>query len=437
MKIKYIMMVALTLLVAACINDNNEPTTPPTPPTPQETVGIPFTATINGVNEAASRSLSEDGNRIVTAWEVNEEVALVYTVGETAYNTTATVTSVDANGSATISASLQSGTVDGTDVTIIYPASAADGTTGQVKADLLATQNGQLTGEGSIAEKYDVRKGEGLLSVGATASLKSSVSLTNQFAIFKLTLKNADGSAAVNTQTLVVSNELNAVLTTVTTSAATDVMYVAIDPANTVLKFSVPGQGYNVFGGLSLDTKYYQSAVKLTTINVGDVIGLNGRCYASQAAATAASTTAVAMVAYVGTASDCTNGLAIALEDAYSYATYGEAAGKVSNWVSNKDYAVKGGGWRLPSVEDWKYMFAGCGGRAYTTDLSDEMAYGYGAFRTKLVGAGGTDVGDKMYWSCTEFAGDTEYAWCFYFTKSEFWKIGKGNSNNVRACLSF
>ena len=69
-----------------------------------------------------------------------------------------------ADGTATISATLASGATNGSVVTIIYPATAADGTTGNVLANLLAAQDGKLA---TIASKYDVRKGTGKLSINA------------------------------------------------------------------------------------------------------------------------------------------------------------------------------------------------------------------------------------------------------------------------------
>ena len=50
--------------------------------------------------------------------------------------------------------------------------------------------------------------------------------------------------------------------------------------------------------------------------DLGKIVGADGKIYATKAAAEAVATgNAVAMIAYVGTASDCAHGLAIALAD--------------------------------------------------------------------------------------------------------------------------
>lgn len=179
-------MAALALMTAACSNDDNDLTTQQ----PQKAEGIPFTATISIGESGTTRALSESGSTLVATWATGEKVALIYTVSATTYVKEAEVTP-QGDGTATISTTLEGSPADDTDVTIVYPASAVDGTTKDVKTNLLASQNGLLTGTGSIAEKYELRKTTTPAKLkidGTTASLKGTVSLTNQFAIWKLTL---------------------------------------------------------------------------------------------------------------------------------------------------------------------------------------------------------------------------------------------------------
>lgn len=310
---KFFFMAALALMTAACSNDDNDLTQQPA-----KAEGIPFTATISLDQSATTRALTENGTTIEATWATGEKVALIYTVSATTYVKEAEVTP-QGDGTATISTMLEGSPADDTDVTIVYPASAVDGTTKDVKTDLLASQNGLLTGTGSIAEKYELRKTTTPAKLkidGTTASLKGTVSLTNQNAIFKLTLKDIDGTGNVSATSVIISDQTG-VVTTVTPAPATNVMYVALPTTATTLKFLVTGSDskkyFNMASSLSLVASYYQSTVKLAT--VGDVILSTGKC------AKAGTSGAVAKICYLGdetgeSAYNYTNGLALALSDA-------------------------------------------------------------------------------------------------------------------------
>ena len=175
-------MAALALAFAACSNDDNDFENPAQQPA--EAQGIPFTATISmGGDKATTRALEPKVSGGLTAtWAEGEEVALIHN-GIIDKVTVASVSGNDATISGTITTD-----ADGADVTVIFPYSAVDLVTKDVKAGLLAAQDGTLA---TIAAKYDVRKGPGKLQVSgdpAVASLKGNVSLNNQFAIWKLTL---------------------------------------------------------------------------------------------------------------------------------------------------------------------------------------------------------------------------------------------------------
>lgn len=411
---KILAMAALALLMAACTNDDNELTSPQ----PAKAEGIPFSATISIGNSAATRALTETGDNLVATWAENEQVALIHN----GVKDVMTVTGF-ADGVATISGTITGNPADDDDVTVIYPASAADGTTGDVKADLLTAQDGMLAG---IATNYDVRKSSGakLKVVSGTASLKGTVSLTNQFAIFKLTLKKLNGSS-VSTRKLIIKNGSNNVLTTVTTATKTNVMYVAVDPANTTLKFSANnGNYFNMVSGLSLDKKYYQSEVKFAS--VGDVILFNGKC------ASAGTAGAVAMICKLGSREGYyTNGLAIEL-------TSSPGAGNWATACSNpttKD-AVPGGTWRLPSNQDWADILDGFNDTAPTEVTSNRNIENFRASYT----AAGYSLPADYYWSGTEVEDRTDLAWRVYLssTTASFYTYRKDHdSARVLACLAF
>ena len=169
-----------------------------------------------------------------------------------------------------------------------------------------------------------------------------------------------------------------------------------------------------------------------TAEDLGKIAGADGNIYDTKAAAEAANTTAVAMIAYVGSASDCTHGLAIALADESGTKTW-SAAGTACSGKT----AVTGGTWRLPSIKDWQYMFIGCGASGSYSDFPGTMSYS--ELDTKLTTANGTALQTVSYWSSTE-SSPGEDAWSLYFSggsASFFDGDYEGGAYPIRACLAF
>ena len=105
-------------------------------------------------------------------------------------------------------------------------------------------------------------------------------------------------------------------------------------------------------------TKQYRTMDKATANDIGKVIGADGKIYINAAEATTASTTAEAMIAYVGEVDGvCNHGLAISLTDVYEYqATLEQAQGDYIFPTWNSSHAVTGATWHLPTLEEWQYM---------------------------------------------------------------------------------
>jgi hypothetical protein len=225
-----------------------------------KTEGIPFTATISIGESATTRALSESGSTLVPSWEKGDKVALIHN----GVNDEMEVQSVY-NGIATITGTINGDPVNGDDVTIIYPSSAVDETTKDIKANLLAVQDGKLA---TIAEKYDVRKGTGKLNVGETASLQGNVSLANQLAIVKFTL--TDGTNAINATEFTIKDGSDNVITTVTSSPAASDLCVAMAPAsaatfNFAATVGTEAYTYTKAGVTLAAGSYYQSSIKMTS----------------------------------------------------------------------------------------------------------------------------------------------------------------------------
>ncbi len=254
-------MAALALTFAACSNDDNDFENPAQQPA--EAQGIPFTATISmGGDKATTRALSENGSGITATWTVDEEVALIHN-GIIDKVTVASVSGNDATISGTITTD-----ADGASVTVIFPYSAVDLDTKDVKADLLYAQSGGTLDD--VAAKYDVRKGNGTLKVSGTASLNDDVTLTNQFAIFKFTTQSvpsANGSLQ-NTNVTKLTVTIGAQDYVITPASATSTLYAALPAVSgQTVSFTATG-GSNLYAASKASVsfnaaKYYQSTVKM------------------------------------------------------------------------------------------------------------------------------------------------------------------------------
>ena len=423
---KLFFMAALALMTAACSNDDNDFENPAQQPA--EAQGIPFTATISmGGDKATTRALSENSSGLTATWTVDEEVALIHN-GIIDKVTVASVSGNDATISGTITTD-----ADGAAVTVIFPYSAVDLDTKDVKADLLYAQSGGTLAD--VAAKYDVRKGTGTLKVSGTASLNDDVTLTNQFAIFKFTLQDLS-AAAKNATEFKVSNGSGNVMTTVTPTSASGELYVAL-PVMAIGTYwfnatidSKPYIAKATTAATTVAGKYYQTTVKMATI--GDVILDNGKF-----AAPSSTGTKVAMIAYLGNGSDCTNGLAIQLN---------ASPASVDNWSAACSYSsypsITGnpGTWRLPSKDDWQNMFVGCAksGDATSPDDNGKMSPLAG-FKEKI---DATDITwlSVNYWSST---GSGSNAWYLNVSVNKmgafarFYEGSTSKSCRVLGCLAF
>ena len=254
---KILTIAALALMLSACSSNDIEQTAPQ-PKTTAE--GIPFVATISVGEGSTTRALTEDATNqeIVPSWAVGEKVALIHNGVIDEMTVSAVV-----NATATITGTITGSPVNGDAVTVIYPSSAVDATTKDIKADLLAAQDGTLA---TIAANYDVRKGTGKLNVGDVASLQGNVSLDNQFAIVKFSL--TDGTNAVSAKEFLIRDGSDQVITTVTPASATSTLYVAMAPATTsTYKFKATTANtfyyYDKSDATIAAGKYYQSQLKL------------------------------------------------------------------------------------------------------------------------------------------------------------------------------
>ena len=255
------MTAALALTLAACSKDDDGLTPQPAEQQPTEQTtgrGIPFTATISIGEGGMTRALADGGTTLTATWEEGEKVALIHN----GVSDEMTVASVS-GGVATITGEITGSPTDGDAVTIIYPATAAKGTTGEVKASLLKTQEGTLA---AVSEKYDVRKGSGTLTVtGESATLTDGVEMENPFAVWKLTLPYTARNLCIlaDNETIagatLIGEQGTEFTVAVPAVSSKTITVVANDDYNNCYYYKK--DGINLAAG-----KYYRSAPAMTTV---------------------------------------------------------------------------------------------------------------------------------------------------------------------------
>lgn len=293
---KIFMMAALALMTAACSSDDNDIAQQPAE---QPANGeITITATIDSNDGATTRALSIDGGNIASTWADTDEFAILFNDGSDNVKRTATVSRINGT-TVTITFTIPQALANNTACTIVYPASAANATnTGADVATALATQNG------AIATTPEVRVGTATIDK-TNHSLSSVSKLAAQNAIFKFTLKDIAGTANKAATKFIVSNGSGDVLTTVTPASATNELYVAL-PALAAGTYwfnaTVGGAPYIAKATVNTATtagNYYQTQVNMATL--GDLMAANGKFYATSDAISTANTTAIGVIAHIGT----------------------------------------------------------------------------------------------------------------------------------------
>ena len=163
-----------------------------------------------------------------------------------------------------------------------------------------------------------------------------------------------------------------------------------------------------------------------TAEDLGKIVGANGNIYDTQLAASNAGTTAVAMIAYVGSTTGhttYTHGLAIALSDE------GSMVWSTAKSTCEGKTAITDAAWLLPSKDQWNTMFYANGGNnASCTGLN-----------TAISNAGGTALVADIYWTASSTESQTGH-WIAYISGKgdiDFYDDSDNNNDHVRAALAF
>lgn len=227
-------MLVVCMFIVACGSDDVVEQSQPQSQSPQPQLPIVHFSTevtadvsdasISRANGPLKIAINESADQKVlnTNWEVNDEIAIIYTNTNNEKDMSkVTVSSVGTSGIAYIEGTLQ-GPKNGSDVKMVYPYDAADmAQESGVKADYLKTgQDGTLE---TIADKYAVNVADSRLTVdGTTATLQSRAHFFNKVAICKFTFKE-NGTTLTGINYLSVGNMI-------IRGSNLSAVYVAFDP---------------------------------------------------------------------------------------------------------------------------------------------------------------------------------------------------------------
>ena len=205
----------------------------------------------------------------------------------------------------------------------------------------------------------------------------------------------------------------------------------AVGAGLATITVKVAADDYYQEGTAPFKVKVYGVIGKATEPEIGMLVCQDGHIHADKDAE--CTKNRIAMLAYVGNKSKCAHGLAIALWDAES-GSWTAAVNFAETWGDN--YPVTGGTWRLPSTDDWQYMFIGCGGTTpYIATLTHGVKVDSDGFFNKLIATGYSLPSGNYYWTSTEDSENTAKAWEFVNNRFESWS--KDYGDRVRYCLAF
>ena len=385
-----------------------------------------YTMTVNaskGEDIATTRDLALVGSTLNSTWKTGETVkvynALSVELG--------TLTAQSDGPNTTLSGTLSGATI-----------SEDDALTLKFHSPSYTTQTGTLEYIAANCD-YAIATVKVTAVSGGNVTTKAA-SFANQQAIVKFTLKDKadNGATSLSASKLVVTVGANSY--TITPASANNELFVAIPgfSGQSITLNAIVGSKVYIYtksGVAFTNSQYYTRGVQMThqgTIEIGKLIGQNGCVYDNAAAAETAGTTAAGMIAYVGNASDCTNGLAIALADEDGVKSL-EGAKNAAKTKNETSLPVVGGTWRVPTKADWEHMLTACG------DSYDEPNWTTTGLRGKLQTVSADIVMGNSYWANTPSSSDNSYVLSFGNPTGAYFQGGIDNTeeHKVRAVLAF
>lgn len=428
-----IWMAALALTAATLLSCSNkdELTVTDQPAQPRT---FTVTTTLSPRDGGATRSTMTDNGdgSISAAWEVGDQIWVLFTnIGNSSEETTATVTAVDpTTKAATISLTLTN-PKNGGSITFGYPAGFFND-----PKDPANDQTGTLD---DINANFAAISGTETMFVSGSDVTLPDVTMMPAMCIWKFSFTDGTDDITSAVTKLVVDFPANS-MTYAVTPTSLDNIYVAMygdiingQPVSVIAQTDL-GVYRKTAASVTLasGTTYTSTGLELTSAaitnavadDICQLVGADGNIYPNADIATAFGTSGVAMIGYVGDESDCTHGVAVALDDENGKAKMELSAATAA--CAAKD-AVPDGTWRLPSRKDWQYLFIGCGSSWTYTD-SPSGSIDCSGLQSALDNAGGILMSDRYI--CEEGArvDFTETSASFGFTSNPWY---------VRAVLAF
>ena len=205
-------------------------------------------------------------------------------------------------------------------------------------------------------------------------------------------------------------------------------------------------------GALAEEYPALQYGVAAMKSDIGMVLCTDGNRFTSVAIAKRLGRTPLGMIAYVDEVSG--KGLAIALENVSNDPYHVEVDQSMSEYLAdqyNTSHAFSQGTWRLPTIDDWKNMFVGCGSTSEDAPFSNmeangSLSFDYGNLNSLMLALGGTDLtlensaANPIYWTsvASERFNSPQYYWVYNFEASRFGLLHYYNGRGiVRPCLEF
>ena len=422
LRIVYLFVIAA--ISAACSSTDDAVTDNPSGPTGSKT----YTMTISANKHGDTRALTLDGNTLNSVW-AQGEVVTVYNVTKSA-DLTGTLVAQVSGVNTTLKGSL-TGTIDnGDELKLKFLSPNYDSQTGTLEYIAANCDYAEATVTVASVE-------------GGNITTAETASFTNQQAIVRFILKNSGGTS-ISASSLTVSNNTNSY--TITPASPTSEIYVAIPGfSNNIftLTASVGGSTYDYAKSeVTFDnSSFYSINVKLsecidlasvTTDHAGKVIGADGKVYSHVRCATAAGTTASAMIGYVGDkngywgtagasySSEYNHGLAISLthvgkngEEKYESMNPATASSAAANYQRARP--ANSSSWFLASQNQWNQVM---GSRSKFGTVGGENLY-------------------QTYWSCSSGTSDSRNTMAYSFS-SNIWKEGTSTQTAyARAFFAF
>lgn len=214
----------------------------------------------------------------------------------------------------------------------------------------------RVNGRKPVDGRLSAIKDSSILIIPSDADLKKvkSIKVRNAKAVRKQTAKAEEPAKTVKAEPEITAKTESAPVVTepVTVVKAEPAPPVKTEPAPVVKAetevVSAPKPVRNDIRSVDLSA--------IGSEQIGWIITTEGKVYPTEEDARSMGATPVAKIAYLGNESECTKGLAIALNEASADGmTWKETTAAINNW--NLSNAVKGASWRLPSMNDFNHMF--------------------------------------------------------------------------------